>query len=248
MIFKASDVPSTPTGSKQLDAGNKAERDMAYRLHRAFDADPDVLVLNNLRLVDPSRSEFDGRPRAVQMDHLLIHRRGAIIIESKSVSETLVVKRLPGGGEEWTRLYQNKPQGMASPIEQASMQAICLRDYLSDRKEGLLGKMPFGLRTVSKLITGSDQRGFGAMPIQIIVAISVNGRLETRGGWTEPTEPFRVYVRKADGVVGAVREEVRRHGSAEWVKQDASRYGLWSMSAEEAVRVAGVLARGHAAR
>ena len=146
MIVKTSDVPGTRTGDKRADAGYVAEREMAYRLHRAFGAEPAVLVLNNLRLVDPSRTEFDGRPRAFQMDHLLIHRRGAIIIESKSVSETLVVSRLPGGGEEWARVHLNKPQGIASPIEQVNMQARCLRDYLNDRKEGLLGRMPFGLR------------------------------------------------------------------------------------------------------
>lgn len=99
-------------------AGDAAEKEMAHYLRRYFGDESDVLVLNDIRL------EMDGD--AAQMDHLLIHRGGLTIIESKSVSGKLQMK--PDG--EWLRWYEDRSQGMASPLVQARLQAEFLRKFL----------------------------------------------------------------------------------------------------------------------
>lgn len=99
-------------------AGDAAEKEMAHYLRRYFGDDPEVFVLNDIRL------EMDGD--AAQMDHVLIHPAGLTVIESKSVSGKLQMK--PDG--EWVRWYDNRSSGMASPLVQAKLQVLFLRKYL----------------------------------------------------------------------------------------------------------------------
>ena len=117
------------------------------------------------------------------------------------------------------------------------------------QREHLLGKLPTGLRTISKLMAGSDQRGFRNMPIQIIVAISDRGKIRRVNGWREPTEPFRTFVSKADLVPAKIREEHGKHKAAGGLLGEAKgEYGVWSMKAEEVPAVAEFLAARHEAR
>ncbi len=160
MIVKELD-PFPPTSDPRERAGRAAEEQMAFYLRRAFVEDPDVRVFNGIRL------EHAGD--AAQVDHLVLHRWGLIVIESKSVTTRV---RINAHGE-WTRLVQGRWCGMPSPVLQAQRQADFVRARLGENVAHLLDKM-LGL-----------QMQFGAMPLDVLVAISDGGQIE-RGRATLP--------------------------------------------------------------
>ena len=86
MIAKPYEQKTTHSEPRQ-QAGAEAERQMAHYLNRTFSQDPDAHVLNGLRLENRERPEQDGSPGKCQIDHLIVHRLGMFIIESKSVTE-----------------------------------------------------------------------------------------------------------------------------------------------------------------
>lgn len=102
-------------------AGRKAEEQMAFYLRRFFAKSDDVDVLNYLRI------ELGGE--VAQMDHLVLHPYGLLIVESKSVSGSVQIK----DDGQWIRWFGKQPSGMRSPITQAKMQAMLLRDLLNDK-------------------------------------------------------------------------------------------------------------------
>jgi hypothetical protein len=140
---------------------------------------------------------------------------------------------------------------MASPIRQAERQAAFLRTFLQRNRADLLGKVRVGLRTAMKVVLGTDQRGFGCMPIQIIAAIADQGSIDQKGGWKPPTEPFRTFLCKADVVPEHIRTEMAAHLrtapllAGAFLAPMSNRYGDWSMSAEETKAVAEFLAANH---
>ena len=150
MIVK--ELERIETSDKFEQAGYYAESQLAFYLKREFQNDPLFLVFNNLRL--------EKAGDACQIDHLILHRYGMIIIESKSVTTRVEVNQLG----EWKRWFNNAWQGMPSPILQAQRQGKFLKDYLKDHVETLLNKMLFGM-----------QSQFTKMPIDILVAISDSG-------------------------------------------------------------------------
>ncbi len=219
---------------------------MAHYLHRAFSDDPSVHVLHGLRLEDGTRPEQDGSPGVCQIDHLLVHAHGAFVVESKSVTGEVRVRPDGSGGDEWSRVNSKGEQGMASPIRQAERQADFLRAYVRRHDKHLLGRAPVGLRTLARVVAGSDQRGFGAMPIQVIVAISDTGTIRRLDGWKEPTKPFQVFVTKADLAPGKIAEELRRHRQVKALRPlSDGDYGLWRMTEQEASQVAEFLEARH---
>ena len=231
-------------------AGAEAERQMAHYLHRAFKEDPEVHVLHGLRLEDREEPEQDGSPGVCQIDHLLVHRWGMFIIESKSVAEEVRVRPDGSGGDEWSRTYRGKETGMASPIRQARRQSEFLRRFLQRHREKLVGRVPIGLRTIAKVVGGTDQRGFMHAPIQLMIAVSDKGRIRRFDGWKEPSKPFRVFVTKADLVPEKIGQELERHRKAAGLLsiRPTGEYGLWSMEAQEAAGVAEFLAARHVDR
>lgn len=60
MIAKHAE-PHAESSDPRLRAGAEAERQMAFCLHRDFASEAGLLVLNDLRLVDPDQPEHDGR-------------------------------------------------------------------------------------------------------------------------------------------------------------------------------------------
>ncbi len=223
---------------------------MAHYLHRHFANDREVHVLHGLRLEDREQREQNGSPGVCQIDHLIVHRWGMFIVESKSITEEVRIRPDGSGGDEWSRVYRGREKGMPSPIRQAERQSEFLRTILRRNREELLGRMPFGLRTLAKVLNGTDLRGFGAVPIQLIIAISDQGRIQRLDGWKEPRKPFRVFVSKADGVPGKINAELERHrkGASMLRVQLPNEYGLWSMQESEAERVAEFLAERHVDR
>ncbi len=77
---------------------------MAHYLHRRFKGDPEAHVLHGLRIEDPDQPEQDGSPGVCQIDHLIVHRWGIFIVESKSVTEAVRVRPDGSGGDEWSRV------------------------------------------------------------------------------------------------------------------------------------------------
>jgi hypothetical protein len=136
-------------------AGRIAEEQLAFYLRRAFAEDKDILVFNNLR--------FEKDNDVAQIDHLILHKYGMIIIESKSVTTKVEINER----EEWIRWFDNTSKGMPSPIQQAKRQGEFLRKYLNQNASALLGKVFFGVM--------GPQAGFRTMPLDVIVAISDSG-------------------------------------------------------------------------
>ena len=182
MIVKDLD-PFSSKGRAQL-AGRKAEEQMAFYLKRAFERDERVRVFNSVRL------ESNGD--AAQIDHLLFHRYGFILVESKSVTGKVAVN----DHGEWVRVYGSKRTGMPSPILQAERQADFLRRYLERHTESLLEKR-LGLQTT-----------FTAMGVDCLVAISDQGIIQ-RPKQLELPEVF-----KADQVAARSAELIKGYNRA----------------------------------
>ena len=231
-------------------AGAAAERQMAHYLHRRFSEDPEVYVLHDLRIVDRKQPEHDGTPGVCQIDNLIVHRWGMFIVESKSVIHEVRVRPDGSGGDEWSRVYRGKEMGMPSPINQAKRQADFLRSLLQRNKKKLIGRMPVGYRTISKIIRGSDQRGFRNAPIQLIISVSDTGRIQRLHGWKEPQRPFPVFVTKSDLVTEKIDRELKQHRKGMNIlnMEKTGEHGLWAMEKEEVLKVAKFLADRHVNR
>jgi len=174
--------------SRLAKAGEKAEKDMAHFLKREFAHDKDVWVFHDLRI------RVDDKDFA-QMDHLVMHRHGFVIIESKSVCDSVEVNEYG----EWARLFNGKLSGMPSPVEQAKRQAKVLSKRLQSSHEELRGKS-----------LGLMQRSFDGMPFDVITAISTNGRITGSG-----RAKFNDMVFKADQVCEQIRAKSKHYGASD---------------------------------
>ncbi|MYA73145.1 MAG: NERD domain-containing protein [Acidimicrobiaceae bacterium] len=231
-------------------AGSAAERQMAHYLNRTFSGDESVFVLHGLRFEDRDQPEQDGSHGVCQIDHLVVHRWGLFVVESKSVTEEVRIRSDGSDGDEWSRIYKRKEQGMPSPLRQARRQSDFLRAFLQRHREDLLGRQPVGLRTITRVVVGTDQRGFANAPIQQVIAVSDEGRIKRVGGWKEPREPFRAFVAKADLVPAKITKELEVHRRCASLTnpQIDGDYGKWAMAAAEAKKVAEFLAERHTNR
>lgn len=251
MIVKPYEV-STRLRDVRERNGAAAEKQMAHYLHRAYRSDQEVCVLHQLRLEDADQPEPDGSAGACQIDHLVVHRWGFFLVESKSVAEAVEVRSDGDGSDEWNRIVRGRPQGIPSPIGQAerqSVQSVFLRTVLQRHREELVGRYRFGLRTVAKVHHGSDRRSFLYAPMQLVIAISDSGRIDRQCGWKPPEKPFRVHVTKADLVPKKINAELDRHrAGGNPLKVRPGEYGLWSMDAKEVRTVAEFLAARHRER
>lgn len=144
MILK--ELDPFASSDKLLVAGRKAEEQMAHYLRRFFGNSGDVDVLNYLRI------SLGGE--VAQMDHLVLHPFGLTIVESKSVAGSVQIK----DDGQWIRWFNKQPQGMRSPVTQARMQAMLLKDLLSQAVK---------------------QKGFfDGVDIDVLVAISDAGTIQ----------------------------------------------------------------------
>lgn len=134
--------------------GRKAEEEMAFKLNRRFHNSQEFHVINNLR--------FDWLDSHVQIDHLVLCRYGAIIIESKSVRSGVKYE-----GEEWLRLWDGHWAGMKNPVIQAEEQAHALKELLCQNND----------RIFSKSTSVTVTKNFLDLPIHCFVAISDLARI-----------------------------------------------------------------------
>lgn len=224
MILK--DRDERPARDRLEAAGFKAERQLAHYLKRAFGDSKDVFVFNDLRVVRDSE--------VAQIDHLLLHRSGMVIIESKSVTSEISVNRQG----EFVRTFQGRRAGMPSPIEQARRQAELLRRLLDDHAASLLPRS-----------LGVLQQRFGAFPIDVLVAISDQGIITHQG--TRPSELL-----KADAIPERLQAIVTRHARARGItgllrqaladdKKAFDGAGDFNLKAEDAERIANFLLTRH---
>ena len=119
---------------------------MAHYFKRFFGGSSEVDVLNYLRV------ELDGE--VAQMDHLVLHSYGITIVESKSVAGSVEIRE----DGQWIRWYSKQSHGMRSPVTQAEMQLMLLKELLA--------------RTVK-------QKGFfDSVDFDVLVAISDSGTIQ----------------------------------------------------------------------
>lgn len=175
---------AVPAHDRLQKAGNIAEQQMAHYLKRAFGYDDSVHVFNNLR--------FEQNGEVAQIDHLIFHRAGFILVESKSVTSAVRINQR----DEWARLWNDKWQGMASPLLQAQRQADLLRAFLQAHKLELRNKFLFGLK----------QSGFSGFLMDVVVAISDNGMIEYEGQLPD--------VKKADQIPEHIKSIIKTHNRA----------------------------------
>ena len=144
-------------------AGRQAEEQMAFYLRRYFGDSKDVYVINNLSLGKDGES--------LQIDHLVIHQNGLIIIESKSVAGKIAITN----DLQWIRQYKEFSTGMKSPIIQAEMQKMLLTSIIEELKSEFGEDIPAG-------------------NIEIMIAISDNGIID----WSDQGPIDGVY--KAENI------------------------------------------------
>lgn len=153
-------------------SGRKAEEQMAFYLRRFFGSSADVDVLNYLRI--------DLNGEVAQMDHLVLHPFGLLIVESKSVSDGVQIT----DDGQWMRWFNKKPSGMASPITQAQLQGRLLKELLE--------------KTVK-------QKGFfDNIRLDVLVAISDGGTI------TWPKSGALPEVCKADQVPDRINNRIEQ--------------------------------------
>ncbi|GGJ44060.1 nuclease-related domain-containing protein [Deinococcus roseus] len=176
MIVKNSDAP-TPKDKFEA-AGLKAEQQMAYYLQRAFGDDKQVFVLNGLRI------ELGGN--VAQMDHLILHTYGWIIVESKSVTSEVSINE----HGEWARKWEGRFQGMPSPIKQAERQLELFNRFMDEKIPTLITRR---MQMLGPIKASEFQSG-------ILIAISDNGLIS---GKHRPDG-----VLKAEAIVDEVKNRI----------------------------------------
>ncbi|WP_018951357.1 nuclease-related domain-containing protein [Thioalkalivibrio sp. AKL12] len=151
MILKEKDGPSGQ--DERSKAGHQQEQDVAFYLRREFGDDEAVRIINDLRI------EHNGE--RAQIDHLVVHPYGLVVIESKSIYGEVKVN----GHGEWSRSYRGDWYGMPSPVRQAELQEALVKDLLRENVEKFLGRL-LGLQTQ---IGGRDWRTLCAVSSSAIL-------------------------------------------------------------------------------
>jgi hypothetical protein len=217
IVKQKTSPPSTDTMRK---AGDAAEKQMAFYLKRRYAEDANVLVFNDLRI--------ERAGEVAQIDHLLMHRHGLIIVESKSVTGKV---RINEHGE-FVRVFGRKQTGMPSPIQQAKRQGDLLRRLLNDHREQLLQKKFLGIW----------QTKFMGCPVDVLVAVSDQGIID-RSRENVPE------LHKADQIVDAIDAIIRAHRKgAKLLAHPLEEKGLYSIHPDDMRAISDFLTAQHVER
>ena len=181
MILKTID-PKTAK-HKKIKAGQNAEKQMAFYLERFFDEDESIAIINDLRLVHKNA--------VAQIDHLIIHTFGFIIIESKSVTTKVSINE----NGEWIRHY-NGEIGMKSPINQSLLQLDLLKKLLNHIDDELNFKNFFGKKL-----------SINKYKFDVLVAVSDQGIIE------RPNNLILSEIHKADQIPSEVLKLIHSYKS-----------------------------------
>ncbi len=177
-------APRSETDPRRA-AGDRAERQMAHYLDRYFAEHQRIHVLHDVRIEH-------GGDRA-QIDHLVVHRFGIAIVESKSISTQVRIN----AQHEWERLWNGRWRGMPDPLLQAERQGLLIKRLLTSRTADLLDK-----------VLGLVQGTFRTMAIDTYAAVSDQGTIRRARKTQVPS------ARKADAIPGAIQERIAAYRKA----------------------------------
>lgn len=150
-----------------------ADDQMPYYLRRYFGDSAEVDVLNQLRVMTGGV--------VTQVDHLLLHPYGLVVVDSRSVSGRLRVK----DDGRWICLHHGQPRAIHSPVTQAYTQALSLKAFL---------------------IKKVRQKGFfDKVELDVLVAVPDTEAIE----W--PSKGALVEVCNADEVPGQIKQRVAEY-------------------------------------
>lgn len=127
MIVKEQELYSATDNG--LVSGNNQEKDAAFVLRSELKKAQFIQVINDLTI-------SHGSERA-HIDHLVIHRYGFVVIESKSLYGELKVD----ANGEWWRSHRGQWCSMPSPLRQAELKQELLKDLLGHHVKKFLGKV-----------------------------------------------------------------------------------------------------------
>ncbi|MCB2001377.1 MAG: NERD domain-containing protein [Rhodoferax sp.] len=105
-------------GSQDEIAHRIAQDRMAYHLRRYFGKSEEVDVLNYLRV--------NSGTVVTQIDHLLLHPFGLLVIERESLPERVQIK----DDGQWIRWRGDEAVEIRSPITRAYLRALSLKAFL----------------------------------------------------------------------------------------------------------------------
>jgi hypothetical protein len=134
----------------QIRAGEKAERDAAYDIELYFGRSDNWATIHDLRI------EIDAL--AAQIDHLIINRLAEVwVCESKAFAEGVSVNE----HGEWSRWWNGRQTGIASPIEQNHRHIHLLERVFEDglvRAPKRLGLVPMKPHLRSLVLVSNNAR------------------------------------------------------------------------------------------
>lgn len=124
---------------RNIMTGAKGEKEAAYEMEFHFGNSLNWMIIHDLRL------EYKGR--VAQIDHLLINRVLEIYVcESKHFSDGIAINDLG----ECSAFWNNKPYGVASPIEQNRKHMLVLQSVFDDGWVKLPSRLGFTLKPTLK--------------------------------------------------------------------------------------------------
>jgi hypothetical protein len=204
---------------RQIQAGEKAERDAAYLVDLYFGRSENWAVIHDLRV--------EVGEHAAQIDHLIINRLAQVwVCESKSFAEGVSVNEYG----EWSRWWRGRPEGIPSPIEQNRRHILLLQRAFDDglmqppKRLGLVRRKP----EIKSLVLVSDNARIGRpkRPIdgldQVVKAEQLRHKLEE--GFDKAPPQSTLGIIGKEGLEAFARElaALHRPASRDW----AARFGL----------------------
>lgn len=150
-----------------------AQEDLAFQLKINFSGNSTVKKLG-MRLFNGLRFEMNNY--AIQIDHLIIHKYGIIIIENRAENADIDINILG----QWTQTYDKKHLKITSPIEQGQRKIEFLKSVLNANHR------------VLRLKGKNKQFDFNEVAFDLIVSISDSGNINTSSG-NIPFEVCRMH-------------------------------------------------------
>lgn len=120
---------------KNIKSGLKGEKEAAHEIDFHFGPSKNYAVIHDLRI------EVEGR--VAQIDHMVIGRFLDIwVCETKNFSDGLAINEQG----EWSRFYNGKPYGMASPFEQNKKHIMVLNALFKTGTVQLPTRLGFAIK------------------------------------------------------------------------------------------------------
>ncbi len=212
----------THSADPRRQAGDDAEKQMAFLLDRRFDSRDDVFLLHDLR-IEKGRQAF-------QIDHLVVSRYGLFLVESKSIHSTVSITRHDEKREHWSRSFRGREEGIPSPVRQVQEQGRLLHEFLCENPEQILGKL-----------LGLMQKGYRNCPVDTLVGVSTSAIFKLVG-----KTPLPEHVFKADEVAPEIELRLADRKKRDTLLSINPLAELpWEMSRSEALATARFLLRHH---